>query len=103
MSTLPDRKREARLALLARYSKRPRTALPAVTRPFIVSLTTYGERLKRVHIAIETLLGQTVQPLRLILWIDDSVKDREISTALRRQSRRGLEIRRAPDLGPIPK
>lgn len=53
--------------------------------------------------AVETLLRQSVQPERLILWISDAVEVRTLSPALQNQVRRGLEIRPVPDIGPFTK
>jgi hypothetical protein len=67
--------------------------------PVIVSLTTIAERLARVPFGIEGLLRQTVKPDRLILWLDEKLA-RRVPALLRRQTRRGLEIRLVEDMGP---
>ena len=39
------------------------------TTPIIISLTSYGERVETVHLCIETLLAQTIQADKVILWL----------------------------------
>jgi hypothetical protein len=67
--------------------------------PVIVSLTTIPERLPTVIFTIESLMQQASQPDRLILWLNEKLGDK-IPALLRRQTRRGLEIRLADDIGP---
>jgi hypothetical protein len=67
--------------------------------PVILSLTTIAERLSKVSFTIDALLRQTSQPDRLILWLDEKLADK-IPALLRRQTRRGLEIRLVEDVGP---
>lgn len=85
--TVADVVELARLALLNRTSRRP--AVDAAT-PLVVSMTTYGTRARRVHIALESVARGSLRPRRLILWLDDP--SIPISRALRRLQRRGLEI-----------
>jgi glycosyltransferase involved in cell wall biosynthesis len=43
---------------------------PAGTdRPVIVSLTSFPKRIKTVHVALESLLAQTMKPDRIVLWL----------------------------------
>ena len=43
---------------------------PAGTdRPVIVSLTSFPKRMETVHVALESLLAQTMKPDRIILWL----------------------------------
>lgn len=42
-----------------------------VENEMIVSLTTYGKFINKVHITIESLLEQTVKPKKIILWVGD--------------------------------
>lgn len=68
---------------------------PALT----VSFTTMPIRLPRVHLTIESLLRQSIQPDRLILWLDhESFDSIELPIALRRQEERGLEIQYCDNL-----
>lgn len=64
----------------------------------IVSLTTYGKRLQEVHLAIESILEQTMKANRVILWLDDSLKNHRLPQSLYLQQQRGLEIRFCEDL-----
>lgn len=61
-------------------------------REIIVSLASYGRRLRSVALTIETLLHQTMPPNRIILNIDPQDKPLRIPIALQRQIARGLEI-----------
>ena len=69
----------------------------------IVSLTTHGKRLWDVCFAIESLMQQTVRPNRIVLWLDEKLKDSPLPLALVKQSARGLEIRYTRDLKPYTK
>jgi hypothetical protein len=71
--------------------------------PLVVSLATIPERLGMTHIAVESLLRQTLQPDRLILWLSRNLKNQTLSFALRNQVRRGLEIRYVEEIGPYNK
>jgi hypothetical protein len=66
----------------------------------VVSLTTYGHRLKTVYLTIESIANGNVLPSRLLLWLDDEVAYSAPPNNLRRLIRRGLEIRLCRDLGP---
>ena len=70
--------------------------------PVIISLTTIPERLHKTAIVIECLLRQTAKPDRLILWPDKKLAA-GIPPLLRKQTRRGLEIRLVEDIGPYTK
>ena len=60
----------------------------------IVSLTSYSKRIHDVHIAIESIGQQTIKPNRIILWLDhDEFSEGCIPLVLKRQQKRGLEIR----------
>jgi hypothetical protein len=65
----------------------------------IVSLTTYRRRLYDVYLAIESMMQQTIKPNRIILWLGDELKDTDIPLTLKRQQKRGLEIRYCKDIG----
>lgn len=65
----------------------------------IVSLTSYGPRLRTVHLVIESVGAGTTRPRRLILWVDDPTALTESTSALRRLVERGLEFRLAEPLG----
>lgn len=58
-----------------------------------ISLTTYGKRLYDVYLTIESLMQQTVKANRIILWLEEELRNNRIPTTLERQIKRGLEIR----------
>jgi hypothetical protein len=63
---------------------------------FIVSLTSYGERVyKTAPYAIASLMNQSVFPDRIILWLAHNTP---IPPVLQRLSRKGLEIRFCEDI-----
>ncbi|MHA7269824.1 hypothetical protein ACX80Q_08545 [Arthrobacter sp. HLT1-20] len=70
--------------------------------PVAVSLTSYGDRVQSVALAIESIAAGSAKPARLILWLDDDyhVPPGGLPKALRRLQRRGLEICRARNVGP---
>lgn len=72
------------------------------TLPVSVSLTSYGERLRTVALAIESIAAGKSLPSRLILWLDHDAElpDGKLPKSLQRLQRRGLEICVAPNVGP---
>ncbi len=66
----------------------------------VVSLTTHGSRIQTVHLAIESIARGHLRPSRLILWLDDASIYSNPPRALRRLSRRGLEICFCKGYGP---
>lgn len=64
----------------------------------IVSLTTYGMRIYDVYLTIESLFLQTCPPNRIILWLSDKEKDKDVPETLLRQMSRGLEIMYCSDI-----
>lgn len=64
----------------------------------IVSLTTYGKRLHEVHLSIESIMEQTMKANRIILWLDNSLKNENLPQSLYLQQQRGLEIKYCEDL-----
>jgi hypothetical protein len=85
-----------RLSLTNRLSRRPVTGANDV----VVSLTSYGHRLRTVHIAIESIVRDATRPSRFILWVSDPGFIDDLPPALRRLQSRGLEILPSADLGP---
>lgn len=60
----------------------------------VVSLTTFPARIGYVHMAVKSLLNQTVKPERLLLWLaKDQFRDVEIPDELKELCAYGLEIR----------
>ena len=64
----------------------------------IVSLTTFGNRLYEVYLAIESIMQQTIKPNRIVLWLADDLKNTALPVFLLNQIKRGLEIRYCKDL-----
>lgn len=65
----------------------------------VVSLTTFGARLDKVHITIESIGAGIQRPSRLILWLEDDQFERPPATIIRLKAR-GLEVRRSENYGP---
>jgi|GEM_PF-612245 len=66
----------------------------------VVSMTTYGVRIRTVAVALESIARGEIRPRRMILWLDDPrLMDTEPS-ALRRLRRRGVEVRLSHNYGP---
>ena len=65
--------------------------------PIVASFTSIPQRSGFVHLAVASLLRQTLKPTRVVLWV---AEDYPVTRALRRLERRGLEIRRTEDIGP---
>lgn len=65
----------------------------------VVSLTSFGDRVKYVHLAIESIMQQTMKPNRIVLWLaEDEFKEKTLPIALQLQQKRGLEIVYCEDL-----
>lgn len=64
----------------------------------IVSLTTYGKRLKQVYLTIESIMLQSVKPNKIVLWLDHSFNGKRLPGFLYKQMDRGLEIKFCDDL-----
>lgn len=58
----------------------------------IVSLTTYGKRLYDVASTIESIMQGSMKPNRIILWLQEDMRNAILPIALQRQQNRGLEI-----------
>lgn len=69
----------------------------------IVSLTTHGQRIYEVYLAIESIMQGSIKPNRIILWLSQDDKDHTIPQMLKNQESRGLEIRYTNDIGPYTK
>ena len=66
----------------------------------VVSLTSYGKRLKTVHLAVESIGRGQIRPSRIFLWLDDPLMIEKLPAGIRRLQSRGLEVRLCEDLGP---
>ena len=65
----------------------------------IISLTTIPSRLDKVWLTTESLLRQQKKPNKIILWLaEDEFKGLKIPHILKRQQKRGLEIRYCKNL-----
>lgn len=70
------------------------------TADVVVSMTSYGPRIRTVAVALESIARGTVRPRRMILWLDDPrLLDNE-PAGLRRLRRRGVEVRLSGNYGP---
>ncbi len=58
----------------------------------VVSLTTYGPRLRTVYLAVESIADGHVKPQRLMLWLSPPESEMRLPASLTRLERRGLEI-----------
>ncbi|HWA96672.1 MAG TPA: hypothetical protein VG844_18895 [Terracidiphilus sp.] len=85
-----------RLSFINRFGRSPVTqsGMP------VVSLTTYGNRIKSVHLAIESIANGFCRPSRLILWLDEQSVLANLPPAIRRLQKRGLEVRLTKNYGP---
>lgn len=64
----------------------------------VISLTTYGRRLDDVYLTIESLMLGTIKPNRIVLWLEDGLKSHALSSKLKNQIKRGLNIRYTKDI-----
>lgn len=76
------------------------TAQVTATGGPVVSMTSYGDRLRTVHLVLESIAAGSVLPSRLILWVDKDEMDSVRTPGLERLVRRGLEIHPCENLGP---
>jgi hypothetical protein len=67
---------------------------------FDVSITTYGDRTRRVWTTLETIGHGTLLPRRIVLWHEDEAVVRNPPRTLRRLMKRGLTLKHCPDYGP---
>lgn len=90
-----ERARARRMAILNRVSRSPVTGDGPV-----VSLTTHGERIRQVHVTIETIARGTLKPSEMVLWLDDPATVARLPRPLKRLQRRGLSVRVSKNFGP---
>jgi hypothetical protein len=84
------------LSLAGRFGHSPITQIGGP----VVSLTTYGDRLRTVHLAIESIGRGHVLPSRLILWLDSETARDHLPDTIGRLERRGLEVKYCKNYGP---
>ncbi|MFD5277258.1 hypothetical protein ACFWIX_06810 [Pseudarthrobacter sp. NPDC058362] len=68
--------------------------------PVVVSMTTHGERIHTVSIALESIASGRVRPRRLLLWLDSEALMADRPAAVRRLESRGLEVLLTSNYGP---
>jgi hypothetical protein len=76
---------------------------PSASRPtadVVVSLTTHGARFQSVHVTVASIMGGTLRPARIILWVDDPSLFAAPSEPLRELLRDGLELKLCENFGP---
>ena len=85
-----------RLWLSNRYSRTP------VTQPVgvVVSMTSYGARLRLVFLVIESIARGSERPSRIILWLDERAVYDNPPATIRRLITRGLEVKLCENYGP---
>ena len=69
---------------------------PKRDKKLIVTLTSFPERIKEVHLGITTLLNQTLKPDMIILWLAEEEfpkKEKDLPPALLNLQKYGLTIR----------
>lgn len=60
----------------------------------VVSMTSYGPRLKTVHLVVESIFQQTLKPKGVLLWLDEQeFSEVSIPPQLKELQKRGLEIK----------
>ena len=82
-----------------RHTLSPRLGVAPVPEgepPLVVSLTSIPERSGFAHLAVASLLRQTLRPARVVLWVSEGYP---ITRAMQRLERRGLEIRHTEGTG----
>ena len=94
----------------ARWNRRAGTTKVKRNPELIVSLTTIPERIGKIHLCLDSLLRQSIQPDRIILWLGITNGDRDfpftetsLPRPLERMQKRGVEIRWCRDIGPFTK
>lgn len=67
--------------------------------PIIVSLTSYGRRVKSVvYYTLVSLLNQSVRPYKIILWLDNSWNDDILPKKLHNLREYGIEVKYCRDI-----
>lgn len=68
------------------------TSEPLCEVEVIVSLTTFGNRLYEVAPAIESIMQGSMKPNRVVLWLEEEMRNITLPIAVKRQQERGLEV-----------
>ncbi len=65
----------------------------------VVSLTTYGDRIHSVHLAVESIARQTIKPDVVVLWLaEDKFSDDTLPVNIKQQQARGLSVKYCKDI-----
>ena len=64
----------------------------------IVSLTSYGSRLHDVYLSIESIMQGSMKPNKIVLWLSEEYRNKELPRTLLLQKKRGLEIEFCKDI-----
>ena len=64
----------------------------------VVSLTTYDKRIYSVALTIESIMQGSLKPNRIILWLQDDLKDSILPCSIKKQMERGLEVYYTKDI-----
>lgn len=64
--------------------------------PIVVTMTSFPARFKTIHLALKSIMAQTIKPDKIILYLDDNVEDGQITEKMRRLKKYGLEIKKRP-------
>ena len=67
--------------------------------PVIVSIMSFEEHFKALELSLYSLLTQSVQPDRIILWLSNEYELSELPYYITRYIKNGLEIRFVEDIG----
>ncbi|MBD3586631.1 glycosyltransferase [Salinimonas sp. HHU 13199] len=67
-------------------------------RELIVSLTSIASRLHLIDLTIHSLLSQSLQPSKIILWLSET--SGELPDNVKQLEKAGLTVRRCEDVGP---
>lgn len=67
----------------------------------IVSLTSYPARFSCIHLALKSIMLQTVKPDKIIVWLDENVTREQLTKEMIELEQYGIEYRNMPgDLKP---
>ncbi len=69
----------------------------------VISLTSYGERIKDIKYTLISLFNQTLKPDRIVLWLGEDCKERKLPQFINKFTEAGLEIKYTKDIGPYTK
>ncbi|MBO4588383.1 MAG: hypothetical protein J5711_05725 [Bacteroidales bacterium] len=67
-------------------------------RNVIVSMASYGTRVRSAYCAIESIMQQTIKPNKFLLCVPETMKGEPIPELIQRQQKRGLELLYCKDI-----